>query len=232
MSLVNATLNWRKTSRARTKSALCRRFTVLARPTFQVRDVRDGLFFRFARAEHFIAKSDGVIHSSLVCLETKRADAFCCRARQWIPWSGLSHVVNSSFASGRWGLDRLLRFKRTRNMPEIEFAGRTVTCDVGDNLRRVLLDARLPLYNGLAAAIHCRGLGTCGTCSVEIQGEVSPMTGIERWRLQFPPHRRESQLRLACQCHVVGDLKLTKHRGMWGHQIHPVLPEQECPDER
>jgi ferredoxin len=104
-------------------------------------------------------------------------------------------------------------------MPKITFAGETLECRVGANLRRVLLDAQAPLYNGVAAAIHCRGLGTCGTCAVQIVGPVSEITAVEHWRLGFPPHQRGSGLRLACQCKVLGDLHLTKHAGIWGQRL-------------
>jgi ferredoxin len=110
-------------------------------------------------------------------------------------------------------------------MPKVEFDDQIIECVAGVNLRRVLLDAGLPLYNGIAGVIHCRGLGTCGTCAVEIEGEVSEKTSVENWRLGFPPHRSEDQrrlqgqLRLACQCKVQGDLKITKHDGMWGNRI-------------
>lgn len=103
-------------------------------------------------------------------------------------------------------------------MPTIRFAQHTIECEPGDNLRKVLLKNKLPLYNGPAPYIHCRGLGTCGTCAVRVEGEVSAMTGIERWRLSVPPHNKESGLRLACQCKVEGDLTLTKHEGLWGHK--------------
>jgi len=103
-------------------------------------------------------------------------------------------------------------------MPTIRFANHTVECETGDNLRRVLRKNKLPLYNGAAPIIHCRGLGTCGTCAVRIEGEVSEMTGIERWRLSVPPHNKENGLRLACQCQVLGDLTLTKYEGLWGHK--------------
>ena len=112
-------------------------------------------------------------------------------------------------------------------MPEINFDGNRVLCEVGANLRRVLRKANLPLYNGIASAIHCRGMGTCGTCAVEIEGEVSPMTKVEQWRLGFPPHRRENNLRLACQCKVLGDLKLTKHAGMWGSKVDSARSKTE-----
>ncbi|MGI9470357.1 MAG: 2Fe-2S iron-sulfur cluster-binding protein [Rubripirellula sp.] len=103
-------------------------------------------------------------------------------------------------------------------MPIVEFQDHTFECEIGDNLRRVLMSNELPLYNGIAKAIHCRGLGTCGTCAVGIEGEVTPITKIERWRLNFPPHSAESGLRLACQCRVQGDLVVSKSPGLWGHR--------------
>ncbi len=103
-------------------------------------------------------------------------------------------------------------------MPKITFNQQIIECERGANLRRVLLDAQLPLYNGVASLIHCRGMGTCGTCAVRIEGKVSAMTKVEKWRLGFPPHRREDGLRLACQCRVLGDLSLEKLGGMWGNQ--------------
>lgn len=104
-------------------------------------------------------------------------------------------------------------------MPKIHFEGRTIECEQGDNLRRVLCSAKLPLYNGIAKTIHCRGLGTCGTCAVEIEGNVSDPTPVEKWRLGFLPHQSDSGLRLACQCKVLGDLEIRKHGGMWGNKI-------------
>ncbi len=85
-----------------------------------------------------------------------------------------------------------------------------------------MLESGVPLYNSIAGAIHCRGLGTCGTCAVQIEGPVSPPTAIEKWRLTFPPHSAGNRLRLACQCKVLGDLVLTKHSGLWGHKIRAV----------
>ena len=103
-------------------------------------------------------------------------------------------------------------------MPTVHFAGQTVECPQGANLRLVLLRARLPLYNGAARAMHCRGMGTCGTCAVQIDGPVSEPTQVERLRLRFPPHTPETGLRLACQCSVLGDLEITKHAGLWGQR--------------
>lgn len=91
----------------------------------------------------------------------------------------------------------------------------------GANLRLVLIRARLPLYNSAARAVNCRGSGTCGTCAVRIEGEVSEPTARERIRLKFPPHDPDSGLRLACQCNVLGDLKVTKYEGIWGQGPNP-----------
>lgn len=107
---------------------------------------------------------------------------------------------------------------KNKTMAEISFAGQTIHCQHGDNLRQVLLAAKLPLYNGISSAIHCRGLGTRGTCAVQIQGNVTEMTKVEKWRLGFPPHRSDSGLRLACQCKVLGDLRIEKRGGLWGNK--------------
>ena len=101
-------------------------------------------------------------------------------------------------------------------------ADQTVECPHGANLRVVLLRARLPLYNGVAQALHCRGRGACGTCAVRVEGPVSEPTAAERWRLRLPPHHADAGLRLACQCSVLGDLKVTKYEGLWGQRSDPT----------
>lgn len=101
----------------------------------------------------------------------------------------------------------------------ILFSGREISCEHGANLKQVLLREGLSPYNGKARQVNCRGLGTCGTCAVEIEGKVSPMTRVETWRLGFPPHEEGSGLRLACQCQVLGDLRITKHPGFWGQHV-------------
>jgi ferredoxin len=101
-------------------------------------------------------------------------------------------------------------------MPTIQFAGKSVECLQGANLRSVLLRARLPLYNGAARALHCRGLGSCGTCAVQIEGAVSEPTAMEKVRLRVPPHDRQRGLRLACPVSVRGDLRVTKYDGLFG----------------
>ncbi len=107
-------------------------------------------------------------------------------------------------------------------MPKVHFADRTIECPEGANLRVVLLRARLPLYTRVASALHCRGHGTCGTCAVRVEGPVSEPTTAERWRLRLPPNHSDAGLRLACQCPVLGDLKVTNYEGLWGQRSDPT----------
>jgi len=64
---------------------------------------------------------------------------------------------------------------------------------------------------------------------------VSPPTSVEKWRLGFPPHRRESGLRLACQCDVNGSVDVIKYGGRWGEKtdeppVHgPAVPGDSTP---
>jgi ferredoxin len=84
-------------------------------------------------------------------------------------------------------------------------------------LRRGLISP----HNGRANLVNCRGLGTCGTCAVQIEGNVQPAdrNTREKLRLSFPPHGSSltsSTLRLACQVQVRGDIQVTKRNGFWG----------------
>ena len=80
-------------------------------------------------------------------------------------------------------------------------------------------------HNGRARLINCRGLGSCGTCAVEIvEGHVNPVerNDIEGLRLSLPPHNfrgdESPTLRLACQIQVIGDVSVTKRTGFWGQR--------------
>ena len=108
-------------------------------------------------------------------------------------------------------------------MPTIQIQGRALTCEVGANLRQVLLKEGIDLYNGNAKFINCMGIGTCGTCAVELEGEDSDRNWKERGRLSFPPHTPERNLRLACQIKVTQDLKVTKYDRFWGQGDRKVI---------
>ena len=101
-------------------------------------------------------------------------------------------------------------------MPIIQAQGKTITCPMGANLRRVLLDHQVDLYNGKAKYINCHSLGTCGTCAVKIEGKVSSANWKDKSRCSLPPHSPESDLRLACQTQVLGDIKVSKFDRFWG----------------
>lgn len=117
-------------------------------------------------------------------------------------------------------------------MPTISFQGAEVECEEGDVLRDVLIDAGLSPHNGSADYLNCRGHATCGTCAVEVHGDVSKMGDEERRRLSFPPHKADSGLRLACQTRVLGDVEVVKHPGFWGHKVPEEGASGESGDVR
>jgi ferredoxin len=107
-------------------------------------------------------------------------------------------------------------------MPQVKAFGRTISCEPGANLRQVLLEQNLPLHNGKAKYINCLGIGTCGTCAVEIEGQVSSPNWKDTARRSLPPHSPSRNLRLACQTKVLGDVKVTKYNGFWGQGNQPI----------
>lgn len=101
-------------------------------------------------------------------------------------------------------------------MPKVLAQGKTIECDERANLRKVLLHNGIDLYNGSALFINCRGIGSCGTCAVKVEGEVSAANWRDNARRSLPPHSPTSNLRLACQTQVLGNVKVTKFDGFWG----------------
>jgi ferredoxin len=101
-------------------------------------------------------------------------------------------------------------------MPTVTAQGKTFECKQGANLRHVLLQHGISLYNNQAKQINCYGIGTCGTCAVKIDGAVSDATWREQARRSLPPHSLTQDRRLACQTRVLGDIRVTKFNGFWG----------------
>ncbi len=101
-------------------------------------------------------------------------------------------------------------------MPEIKINGKTLPCEKGANLREVLIKHNMSPHNGNARYLNCFGLGTCGTCAVTIEGDLSPLNAIEKIRLNLPPHQLQHGLRLACQIVVNKDIIVSKGAGFWG----------------
>ena len=101
-------------------------------------------------------------------------------------------------------------------MLTITVQGKQLSCESGANLRQVLLENNIDLYNGGAKVINCHGIGTCGTCAVQVEGEVSEPNWKDKTRRSLPPHSPTKNLRLACQTKVLGNVKVTKFDGFWG----------------
>ncbi|MGE5658930.1 MAG: 2Fe-2S iron-sulfur cluster-binding protein [Actinomycetota bacterium] len=111
-------------------------------------------------------------------------------------------------------------------MVKVQAQGKIFECDKGANLRQVLLKNGINVYNGNASLINCRGLGTCGTCAVEVEGEVSEPSWREKARLSLPPHSPTSHRRLSCQTQVLGNITVTKYSGFWGQDSETVWTSQ------
>jgi ferredoxin len=116
-------------------------------------------------------------------------------------------------------------------MPTVIAQGKSFTCPQGANLRKVLIENSIDLYNGNAKIINCMGIGSCGrghgcrtkfgnvrcpSCAVEIEEEVSAPNWKDKTRRSLPPHSPNRNLRLACQTKVLGDIRVTKYDGFWG----------------
>jgi ferredoxin len=114
----------------------------------------------------------------------------------------------------------------------------------GEILRTALMKRGISPHNGKSRLINCRGLGTCGTCAVEVTPNdnmndtsmststitsasasarscIEPIerTTQEKLRLNFPPHGsmdQSSNLRLACQIQINDDVHVRKKSGFWG----------------
>ncbi|WP_421659089.1 2Fe-2S iron-sulfur cluster-binding protein [Leptothermofonsia sp. ETS-13] len=107
-------------------------------------------------------------------------------------------------------------------MPFIRAQGKIIECENGANLRQALLKGGVDVYNGVAKTINCHGLGTCGTCAVQVEGAVSELSWREKTRLSLPPHSLAQNRRLSCQTQVLGDVSVTKFDGFWGQGDRPV----------
>ncbi|SMO57278.1 2Fe-2S iron-sulfur cluster-binding protein [Halorubrum cibi] len=104
-------------------------------------------------------------------------------------------------------------------MPTVYYQGEEIECEEGAVLRDVLKEAGLSVYNGRSKQFNCRGTGSCGTCAVQVDGEVSEPGRKEKARLWLPPHHPSHDVRLACQIRVEGDVEVTKGRGLWGQHV-------------
>lgn len=73
-------------------------------------------------------------------------------------------------------------------MPKVLAQGKTIECVSKSNLQTILLQNGIDLYNDGAKVINCRGIGSCRTCAVKVEGEVSAANWRDRSRRSLPPH--------------------------------------------
>jgi ferredoxin len=113
------------------------------------------------------------------------------------------------------------------NMPRITAEGKTFEVAQEANLREALLEQDVDLYSAGAKVLNCHGHGVCGTCLVQVEGAVSERNKLETTRMSIPPHSAHKDRRLSCQTKVMGDVRVTKYDGHFGHGEHPVwTPEK------
>lgn len=67
-------------------------------------------------------------------------------------------------------------------MPKILAQGKTIECEQGSDLRRILQQNGIDLYNDGAKVINYRGIGSCGICMVKVEGKVSAANWRDRAR--------------------------------------------------
>ena len=115
-------------------------------------------------------------------------------------------------------------------MPVVHFGGEAIECERGDLLREVLREAGLSPHNAAADRLNCRGLGSCGTCAVAVEGAVDDRSRRERLRLAVPPHDPDDGLRLPCRTRVLGDVTVEKHPGFWGQHTDEPPVSSDTPE--
>lgn len=72
----------------------------------------------------------------------------------------------------------------------------------GGNLRMAVAHKGVNIYKGMNEHLNCHGMGSCGTCLVEVDNmdHVSSHTLIEKL------HKVEPGKKLACRTKVYGDI--------------------------
>ena len=113
-------------------------------------------------------------------------------------------------------------------MPKVEFLdwGKKADCGKFANLRKVAIMNKVELYKGLhkyallpPPAGNCLGNGICGTCTVQVvEGlkNLNPRTMRENFHLK----NRPENIRLACQCQVLGDVAVVTNQALTFEELY------------
>jgi ferredoxin len=175
-----------------------------------------------------------VTKSFLVPPSSIRPHLRALQSRHHTYYSAIRLTSSSSNTNNGCEIDNLdevnVTFKTSSN-------DKNIPIQKGEILRSAMLKRGISPHNGRSRLINCRGLGTCGTCAVEVVPDESDdaiepkeRNTKERLRLKFPPHGssdQSSNLRLACQIQVNGDVSVKKRTGFWGQDTGDLAEEFE-----
>ena len=104
--------------------------------------------------------------------------------------------------------------------------GKKVECERGANLMKLAKENGISVFNGLSRAIHCRGLGCCGMCTVEIVPHAGVSSKGVREAFRF--WLLKGNLRMACLVTVEDDIVVTKHGGLRGKKGYKPETDREA----
>ena len=102
-----------------------------------------------------------------------------CRERQRLQWRPSRSLVSCS--SGPSAVEVTFEGPAAAGGP----APTTVAVPAGSNLRRVLLDSKLEVYDFMGKVMNCGGGGSCGTCLVSVLEGGDLMSGRTEAEAKF-----------------------------------------------
>lgn len=80
----------------------------------------------------------------------------------------------------------------------------TIKIGYGGNLREAVQARGVNLYKGMNEHLNCRGMGSCGTCLIE----VSPLENVDGHTIIEKLHKIEGNQKLSCRTKVYGDITI------------------------
>lgn len=74
----------------------------------------------------------------------------------------------------------------------------------GANLRKGAVFNNVTLYKGMAAQLNCHGMGSCGTCLIEVE----PLENVNGQSIIEKIHKIGPNQKLGCRAKVYGDITI------------------------
>ncbi|MCP6758167.1 MAG: hypothetical protein NHB32_05180 [Fischerella sp. CENA71] len=105
-------------------------------------------------------------------------------------------------------------------MPRVLAQAKTSECIRGTNLRKIVLQNGIDLYNSDAKVINCRLIDSC-SWQMQVESNFAEAHWRQEGRYSLPPHSPPINLGLTCQTQLLGNVKITKFDGFWaeGSQV-------------